>query len=431
MTRDKLSNLETMSLGSALEDGNLAVFYEDLAGYSLRYMHGSKDDLLLRVEEEVNLHVTNLTYLSLYFDVVLIQTSVVFNLTDPFVSRVVQGTISHPRFQEMLRTGVVKIVGWGGKTPAEMFASAYEFSSPLTDKLFSDINYLGNVQRLFTPESVVYRTEDKPDEDNDQKFRDLILGSSVLRSEEDLESVEAAILNSESLLGQLTSIGFKPSIEASNLSETQSKGIYELFYRSWVDHIDATIPNVYAYVPSLAPFALTHLIRVGDRKVHSFLYSPAIFATYFNAQFEPRELNRVMGKPFTSLFGLRNGEWSRFKYAYHRAVVEVSDSIAALDLTGNAPFDPHSTDVWQKKISEVMDNPTSEIDVAAYLTSLSSISGALAGMPVAGSIVRAVMSVFGKTIERTFHESVRRHGGEASGYINKVRSNLVAQGAFN
>ena len=220
MTRDKLSNLETMSLGSALEEGNLAVFYEDLAGYSLRYMHGSKDDLLLRVEEEVNLHVTNLTYLSLYFDVVLIQTSVVFNLTDPFVSRVVQGTISHPRFQEMLRTGVVKIVGWGGKTPAEMFASAYEFSSPLTDKLFSDINYLGNVQRLFTPESVVYRTEDKPDEDNDQKFRDLILGSSVLRSEEDLESVEAAILNSESLLGQLTSIGFKPSIEASNLSET-------------------------------------------------------------------------------------------------------------------------------------------------------------------------------------------------------------------
>ena len=429
MRIDDLSTLETSSLEAELSGGKKAVFYEELAEYSLRYLNRPHEPM--QVEDEVRMHIVNLVYLTLYFDVVLIQTSALFNLNDKFVMRVVQRTLSHQRFQEMLRSGVVKIIGWGGRTPAEMFRAAYEFSAPVTQEVFADLNYLSNVKRLFKGNHVLYRAEEIPDVENDDSFRSVFEDSQLSTNRRLVDSVEQAILQSEGLLGQLTLVGFKPSIEKSVTNETELSAVYDLFHRSWLQHIDSTIPNVFTYLPSLAPFALTHRIRVGDTTVHSFLYSPAIFGTFFNRHFKVEELNVILRKPFHSLFGLRNGDWSRFRDAYHDAIVGVSSGLSSLDLVGNPPFNARDLELWSEKISEALQERSSEIDVNTYLHSIASISGALAGIPVAGSVVRAFVSVFGKSLSVRFDEITRTSGIEVSAYITKVRSNMLTQNSLS
>jgi len=90
-------SVETDHIGH-LAEGKRAVFYDELAQYGARYIDGH---ILHQspMSDEVQYHLNNLVLLSMYFDIIFIQTAAIFNVNDLFLREVIQRTLSHPKFR--------------------------------------------------------------------------------------------------------------------------------------------------------------------------------------------------------------------------------------------------------------------------------------------------------------------------------------------
>jgi hypothetical protein len=168
-SRDNLSITETDYLGDVV-GGKRAVFYEEMAQWGNRYIDPEANSTLGDMDSECQYHLNNLTLLSMYFDIIFIQTACLFNVTDLFLKAVIQKTLSHSRFRAMLKAGTIRICGWGGKTPREMFGSAISYASAAANHRTTD-GYVSDLSRVFRPSHLVFRSKGKPDNEVADEFR--------------------------------------------------------------------------------------------------------------------------------------------------------------------------------------------------------------------------------------------------------------------
>lgn len=176
-----LSDISRFSSGSLddLKKGQRAVLYEELAEYF--YLFARREALRRSsVQKEIDYHIGNLVLVSLYFDVVLIQTATIFNATDPFVRKVADGVMAHSTFRQMLDANVLKIVGWGGNTPRDMFQAAEGFSRSAADDAPASDRF-DAVASVFNSQSTITRTSGQPDADIDVLFQQRLEQTTISR----------------------------------------------------------------------------------------------------------------------------------------------------------------------------------------------------------------------------------------------------------
>ena len=209
MQEPKIPYFKAETLSSIQEGGRL-VLYEEIAEYFYIY---SRHNALIssNINHEVEYHISNIVLLTLYFNTVLIQTSSIFNSVDPFVRKVAQGVLCHSKFREMIDANVVKIVGWGGKNPQEMFQAATDFSFQ-AHPLAKDVEYLSGVASVFNSQSVVSRSENRPDNDIAELFKKRLEQTTIIRMKDERREVEQALEKSLKKTGQLVAISFNPQI---------------------------------------------------------------------------------------------------------------------------------------------------------------------------------------------------------------------------
>jgi hypothetical protein len=407
-------------IGSAIK-GKRAVFYEEMAEYSLRYSGGSA--VLTSVDSESQYHINNLILLSMYFDIVFINTSVLFNLTDPFVKKVIQRTISHSQFRAMMKAGVIRVCGWGGKSPREMFSSALDFASAATEQNISD-QYLSGIIKLFLPSNVVYRSEKTPDAEATDTFRRHLHETEIIRRVDDLTRVERAIAYSERLTGQLVSVSFNAALRSEPLPEATRLAISANILSSWCDHLNNSIPGIYCYAQGPQAQSIHHTISINGKVLRSFLYSPLFFASFLRKYFSLFEYDRIMCRPYEELARLRNGDWKRFCDAYHAAIETISDSISHTDFAVQPVFEVGGPLIWGDRIFELANKKDEHFDIVAFIESLASLSGVLLSIPFLGSAFRVASALVGQKIRTEYQKLLRERGSGISPYIKKVRMSI-------
>ena len=423
MDRRASSLIETAHIGT-LVGGKRTVFYEEMAQYSLRYIDpGTKD--YGDAEAESRYHLNNLTLLSMYFDIIFLQTASLFNVSDRFVKLVIQRTISNPKFCAMLTAGTVRICGWGGRSPHEMLSNAMEYSSAgaAVDHRVPD-GYITDVARIFLPANMAFRSEGRPDKETAEAFRRKLRQTEIVRHNDDLDRIDDAIHQSEKLMGQLTAIAFVPALDLGALRMETRRSLFPSFISSWSTHLNQSIPGIYAYIPGGGLEAIQHTIQIDGRAIRSFLYSPKVFAAFLKQYFSLPEYNRIVGRPHEDLEKLRNGDWKMFCDAYHAAVEEVSDSIVNVDPGTLTVFDLDSEASWGKRIGEQSNKQSGDFDISAFIESLASISGLLLGVPLLGPAFRAVGTLLKAQINSIPKKLVQEHRSAVSPYIKKVRMSL-------
>ena len=414
-------SVETDWIGSAI-GGKRAVFYEEMAEYSLRYSARSGDFAL--VASEVHYHINNLILLSMYFDIVLINTSVLFNLNDPFAKSVIQRTVSHCQFKAMMKSGILRVCGWGGRSPREMYSSAANFAAAATERKTAD-DHSQFLARLFDPPNIVYRSESTPDNDATDEFRRHLYQTEIIRSDGDLRRVEQAIAYSERLTGQLVSTSFRAALGSADLAESSRRAISYSIVSSWSNHLNSSIPGVYCYVQG--SHGVDHTVIINGRPLRSFLYSPAFFAAFLKKYFSLSDYNRIMSRPMEKLARLRNGDWKRFCDAYHSAVETVSDSISHTDFAVQPVFGMGDQVTWGERIFEAANKRDVSFDIVAFIESLGTLSGMLLNIPFLGAAFRVTGTVIGQRLRSQYQKVLRERGSGVSPYINKVRTSLSDQ----
>jgi len=410
---------------SALSRGRRTLFYEELAEYGARYINKAASDHL-SVDAEVKYHIKNFVLLSMYFDIIFLQTACFFNVQDEFVKIVITKVMAHRTFQEMRNLGVIRICGWGGKSPREMFANALDFSSSAVDH-FSDEDYITNVTKTIAAAQMTYRSEDLPDSEVTEIFRSRLKDTAIVRSANNMRLIDNAIHDSERLTGHLTAVSFLPYIDLDCLSSNSQKAVFSAFINSWCDHLNMSFPYVYTYAGGRSRDSFEHTITVNGRRLLSFLFRPQVFLSFLKKHFTTDELNRILSRPFGEIHRLRNGDWKNFCNGYHYAAEAISNSLInieyetlkALNLTNELTLGARIWDESQLRACE--------FDVNSFLGSVSSVSGALLGMPFLGPAVDVLVSLFGTNINRSFVSYTNKRRGFVPPYIQKVRQSLIYQ----
>ena len=425
-SRDNLSITETDYLGD-VAGGKRAVFYEEMAQWGNRYIDPEgRPSIFGDADSECQYHLNNLTLLSMYFDIIFIQTACLFNVTDLFLKAVIQKTLSHSRFRAMLKAGSIRICGWGGKTPREMFGSAISYASPAANHRTPD-GYIADLSSVFTPSHMVFRSKGKPDNEVADEFRRKLQDTEAVRHKKDLERIERAIDRSLRIMGQLTTIGFFPGLDLKAINADTRSSLLNAFVSSWSTHLNQSIPDVHVYLSGIGPMAVRHTITIRGKMVRSFLYAPALFAVFLRQYFSLAEYNRILGRPYEDLERLRNGDWKRFCDAYHTAVEDVSASIANVDLESLPVFDMNTETAWGKRIWEQSNSQIAEFDVNAFIEGLASLSGVLLGLPLVGPAFRVVGVLVKRRLNSRPQTLYREHKSAVSPYIRKVRMSLDLQ----
>jgi hypothetical protein len=416
-------SVETDWIGSVIK-GKRAVFYEEMAEYSLRY--DAKSGGFASINSECRYHINNLILLSMYFDIIFINTSVIFNLTDAFVKEVIQKTISHCQFRAMMKAGIIRVCGWGGKSSREIYSSALNFAAAATQRETAD-EHSSNLKKIFDPSNIVYRAANTPDAEATDEFRRHLYQTEIIRNDDDLRRVERAIAYSERLTGQLVSTSFRPALDVEGLSEGARRAISYSIVSSWCDHLNRSIPGVYCYIQGSQLQAVNHTISINGKTLRSFLYSPLFFAAFLRKYFSLAEYNRIMSRPFDELSRLRNGDWKLFCEAYHAAIETVSDSMSHTDFAVQPVFGLGDHVVWGDRLFEVANKRDASFDIVAFIESLAALSGTLMGVPLLGAAVRVTSALLGQKMRAQYQKILREHGSGVSPYINKVRMSINDQ----
>jgi hypothetical protein len=421
-----LSASRTDYLGDVV-NGKRAVFYEEMAQWGQRYLdQQSSASPTSDMDAECRYHINNLTLLSMYFNIIFIQTACIFNTTDSFLKGVIQKTISHPKFRSMVRMGTVRICGWGGTSPREMFGNALNYASA-TVNLREPDGYLRSVSELFRPDATVFRTSGYPDDEIAAEFRHKLLQTTVVRHADDLDRIDRAVELSQHLTGQLTAMGFLPALDLRTLRPDTKRAVINSFVSVSSSHLNNAIPGIHNYLIGFGPLSIYHTVNVGGKQVRSFLYAPSVFAVFLRHYFTLSEYNTILGRPYEELERLRNGDWKRFCDAYHRAIEEVSDEIANIDSEALPIFDLSNESSWGRQIWQESTQKAGEYDVNAFLEGLASLSGILLGMPFIGPVVKVVGVFLKRRLNSIPQKLLQEHRNAISPYIKKVRISLRPQ----
>lgn len=423
---ERLSTCQTEYLGHVI-GGKRAVFYEEMAQWGHRYIDQrngacSAGDM----DSECKYHINNLTLLSMYFSVIFIQTACLFNTTDAFLKGVIQKTISHPRFLSMVRTGAVRICGWGGTSPREMFVNALAYASTAADLREPD-GYIRSVSGLFRPETTVFRNSGYPDDEIASEFSQKLFETDIVRHVDDLDRIARAVDTSQHRTGQLTAMGFLPAVDLESMRPEAQRAVINSFVGVSSSYLNNSIPGIHNYLIGFGPLSLSHTINVAGKQIRSFLFAPSVFAVFLRQYFSLAEYNRILGRPYEELEKLRNGDWKRFCDAYHRAIEAVSDEITNVDTDALSIFDLGDQHVWGKRIWQETAHESKEYDVNAFLEGLASMSGLLLGMPFLAPAARMVGVLVKRRLNRIPHRLMQEYRNEVSPYIKKVRMSLKPQ----
>ncbi len=426
MRSGNISSHDSVQLNE-LQDGARTVLYEEMAEYY--YLFARKKFLnKSSLQLEVNYHIGNLVLLSFYFDVVLIQTSTIFNTSDQFVKKVIDNVLIHPTFKSMLETNVLKIVGWGGTIPKDMFESAKSFS--LNADVNADINdnRFSIISEFFNPQNVVSRSSVTPDSNIELLFKKRLDQTTVIRRPEDILAIDFALNKSIEKTGQLVAVSFNPELEKLELSSKSIDSVGVSFIQSWYDHLSHEIPGVTTYSPIISPVFIDQKQIISNNSVRTFLYSPQIFASFLGGYLCQKDFNTIMSRPFYELHKIKNGDWKRFSSAYHEAIFNVSENISFLnsDLYSFNELDSQS---WGDKLTKAIENNSDKVDVNAYIEGLAMLSGVVFTLPFLTPIFKLAGVAVGKKLNDTFHSVHKNATTDVSPFIKKLQMHYDLEGA--
>lgn len=394
------------------------MLYEEIAEYY--YLFARAEKLEGRnVKAEVDYHIGNIVLLSLYFDTVLVQTAAIFNSTDPFVRKVAEGVVNHRTFRQMIDCNVVKVVGWGGNTPQEMFQAAKGFSIA-SNPAANDAEYLSVIASLFDPESTVSRSERRPDDEIATLFRKRLEQTTIIRREDDYANVEVALQKSLEKTGQLVAISFSPELGKLQLAPASSKAVGTSFIQSWYDHLEEELPGVSVYAPLTNPIFIDQKAKVDEKAIRTFLYSPQIFASFISGYLQPADFDKILRQPYRKLLKVRNGDWKRFSDAYHKAIHSVSQNIGHLNHAEISAGEFGNEDHWASSLEAYVKENADQVDINAFIESLAMIAGVVFSLPILAPISRAAGLLVGKRVNEVFYSLTGKATADISPFIEKL-----------
>ena len=425
MKRSGISSFTSNTLSDVQVTGR-TVLYEELAEYF--YLFARHTALKnSSVNSEVDYHIGNLVLLTLYFDTVLIQTAAIFNSIDPFAKKIAEGVLLHNTFRQMLDHNVVKIVGWGGNNPNEMFQSAKDFSIGANSNA-NDEQYLSTVASVFNSQSVVSRSDSKPDDEIATLFRSRLEQTTIIRHESEHKLVETALEKSMENIGQLVAVSFNPELGKLRLSVESTRTVATSFIQSWHDHLQSEIPGVIVYAPLSNPVYIGQKMLIDENEVRTFLFSPQIFATFLSGYLKNNDFNKILQRPYGDLIKVKNGDWKRFSDAYHEAIVTVSENIGHLGHADIGDQGFNDRQKWSDSLAQAVSRDADEVDINAFVESLAMLSGVMLSMPYLGPLFKSA-GVFTKTkVNETFHSLRDNATADVSPFIKKLVRHYELEG---
>lgn len=395
------------------------VLYEELAEYY--YLFARKDRLTdSSIQSEVDYHIGNIVLLSLYFDYVLIQTATLFNSSDPFVRKVIEGVLRSSKFREMLDLNVLKIVGWGGNSPREMFQAAHEFTI-CANPAGEDKEYFSVIASAFNAESVVSRSHQIPDYGIERLFYRRLEQTTIIRSMDEFNLVSNAVERSMESVGQLVAVSFHPELGKLRLSASALSAVQVSFIQSWHDHLATEIPGVAVYAPLTKVVYVNQRAYMDECEIRTFLYCPQIFASFLGGYISSRDFDKILCSPYSKLTEVKNGDWQRFCEAYHKALAIVSTEIGHLNYSEMSNENYRNRSNWSEKLVEVIQSDAHVADVNAFVESLAMLSGVVLSIPYLGPAMRLIGNLVGRRINETFTAIRSNASAEISPFIRKLQ----------
>ncbi|MBL4693663.1 MAG: hypothetical protein JKY92_10090 [Magnetovibrio sp.] len=410
--------------------GKRTVFYDEMSEYKYAFSQYNSDRAChLRIE--IDKHINNLTYLSMYFDEIYIQTGTLFNISDPFIESVILGVINNEKFISMMHLGVVRICGWGGKTSFEMFGNALEFSHQSSGRRM-DQNLAMGLEPLFMVanaerNNTVYRSESRPDDETSESFLNALNNTNIDKSGVDYKYIEEAVDSSKKLTGQLIGSSFNNALKGKILSKKAHRTVEECFVGSWHSLLNKTVPGVYTYNTKLSGGLLDHTININRQDVKSFLYSPKIFEFFLKQLLTPKECNDILKRPYEELHVLRNGDWARFCEAYHKSIEETCTGLSSTCLSTHLDEDNLGYNDWASNLLNGLENKQDNIDINAFIQALTSLVGGIYQIPLLSPIINSLGAVYGSRINDLFQNFQKENKSSISPYIKKIKMSFDLQ----
>ncbi len=418
MTTEPVSSIFKSERLSDIQTGGRLVLYEELAEYFYLYARRKALDSS-SVISEINYHIGNIVLLSLYFDTVLIQTSSIFNSTDPFVRKVAKGVLDHRTFREMITHNAVKIVGWGGNNPKDMFQAAKEYSIEAHPSA-ADAQYLSIVASVFNSQSTVSRSETMPDDEIASLFKRRLEQTTIIRRDSEYQEVKNALDKSIEKTGQLVAVSFNPEIGKLQLSAASASAVGTSFIQSWHDHLANEIPGITVYAPLSNPIFMGQKMEIEENAIRTFLYSPQIFASFLSGYLQPVDFNKILKRPFSELMKVRNGDWKRFSDAYHEAIITVSKNIGHLGHAEMSADEYGNKERWSSSLEKVVAREANQVDINAFIESLAMLSGVVLTFPFLGPLFKTAGILVGKRVNETFNILKGNNSSDVSPFIQKL-----------
>ncbi len=403
---------------SDVQSGLRTVLYEEMAEYYYLFMR--KDSLKKSsVDREIGYHITNIVMLTLYFDIVFIQTSSIFNTQDLFIRKVARGVLESNKFREMIENNVVRIIGWGGPSPKEMFQAAHNFSIQ-ANKDCNDEDYFSVVASIFKPESVVSRSLVTPDFGMEELFKKRLEQTTIIRNPKEHHLIEGAVDRSLENSGQFVAVSFNPELGRLKLDSVSLSAVGTSFIQSWHDNLAKEMPNVIVYAPMTSINFLDFKNWNENKQVQTFLFCPRIFAAFLRGYLSSADFNKILKQPYKKLVQVKNGDWKRFCDAYHDAICQVSDNIGQLVYIELTDEEFINNDKWANELMNIISKEASRIDVNAFLESLAMLSGVILSTPFLGPTVSMFVHLSGKKLSDLFQTFRTNASNKTSPFIQKL-----------
>lgn len=402
------------------------VFYEELA--ESYYLFTRKDAFEnSTIPKEINYHIGNILLLTFYFDVVFVQTASIFNSSNPFVREVVKGVLSNKKLREMLNHNVVKIVGWGGSSPNDMFQSAKEFSISANPK-GNDDDYFSIVASIFNPENIVTRSLITPDEGIENLFKKRLEQTTIIKDHKEYLKVNAAIERSLEKTGQFIAVAFSPELGKLKLNTSSLSAVEVSFLQSWYDHLKVELPGIVTYAPMTKSIFIDQTMQINKEEVRTFLYSPQIFSAFLSGYLSNADFNKILKYSYSELHKVKNGDWKRFCDAYHEAVATISNNISHLCYAEISDEAFNNNNLWSAELSQILDSEKNNMDINAFIESLAMLSGVILSVPFLGPMMKTVGNLTGKKTNELFQSIKANATLEISPFIQKLIKNYELEG---
>ncbi len=401
-----------------------SVLYEELAEY---YYTSIATNRLVRsnVEIETAYHIKNLILLSLYFDYVLIASATVYNARDPFISKVIDSVLKHRRVREMLQTGTLKILGWGGVNPQAMFESATGYASSVLG-INKTRKELASIKSIFDSGHVISRASNMPDQNLAERYKERLESTTCIRDEKQMEKVFSVVDEQFEKTGSLIAIELIPSLEEALLTqEVLDVSKLELFGTT-IEHMKEELDDIWVYSPFLAPTFVRESANVAVASPRAFLLSPILFGSFLSNYIDGRTFQMLVNENYNKLYNLKNGDWSRFKNAYHSAVVEVSSALELSMHVSERQLMEASSKEWVDRILGQIQNSNTEMDIATFIESIGSLGGAVLAIPYIKPLGKMIGTLFGKKATKWAAEAKNKRNSKISPFILKLENAYIS-----